>query len=134
MNTASLKSISLFIISVVLSSSCAMTAQQVDFKPQVSPRAKLFAHGQKVGITVIDERPRDVIGYRGVGRFGAAITGKQDLSSVIRSTLQESLTNWALPVRLHHRPERNYGLKFAASSSVIPGLFAGNVEAAAFKS
>jgi uncharacterized lipoprotein YajG len=76
------------------------------------------------------KRPRDVIGYRGVGRFGAAITGKQDLSSVIRSTLHENLTRmgFASTVALSTGTQLRVEIR-SLEHSVIPGLFAGNVEA-----
>lgn len=105
-----------------------MTPQQVDFKLQVAPASKPVATGQQIGVTVVDERPRDVIGYRGVGKFGATITSKQDLSLSIQSTLLNALKRLGFAPSTAAAPRQLRVEIRNLEYSLIPGVFVGTVE------
>jgi hypothetical protein len=85
-------------LSVVLASflgaSCALTPLSVTLRPKVEVAATSLGQGRTVGVTVLDERPRSIVGYRGVGPYGptgATITTAGDPSSAVRETLVDGL-------------------------------------------
>lgn len=81
-----------------LGTSCALTPQSVTLRPKVEVAATILGQGRTVGLTVVDERPRSIVGYRGVGGgayggygFGATITTAGDLPSVVQASLANGL-------------------------------------------
>ena len=71
--------------------SCALTPLSVTLSPKVEVAATNLGQGRTVGVTVVDERPRSIVGYRGVGTMGATITTAGDPPSAVRAALADGL-------------------------------------------
>ena len=77
----------------LLAWSCALIPQRVVLKPEVRVAPAEIGQQRPVAVTVLDERPRAVIGYRGggPGMLTGEITTDQDVSSVIQQAIFEAL-------------------------------------------
>ncbi|MEW6289124.1 MAG: YajG family lipoprotein [Thermodesulfobacteriota bacterium] len=72
-------------------SSCALTPQQVNIKPDVQVRSTNIGQNKKITLTTVDERLSSTIGNRGVAGFGADITSAGDVAQIVESAIIEGL-------------------------------------------
>ena len=79
------------VLTSFLVTSCALTPQSVTLRPKVEVAATSLGQGRTVGVTVVDERPRSIVGYRGVGTMGATITTAGDPPSAVQAALADGL-------------------------------------------
>jgi len=79
------------VLASFLVTSCALTPQSVTLRPKVEVAATSLGQGRTVGVTVVDERPRSIVGYRGVGTMGATITTAGDPPSAVQAALADGL-------------------------------------------
>ena len=82
------------LVASFLNASCALTPLSVTIRPTVDMAATSLGQGQTVGVTVIDERPRSIVGYRGIGPYGptgATITTAGDPASAVQAALADGL-------------------------------------------
>lgn len=79
------------LVLAVISAGCVFTPQAVNLKPQVRIEPTSGGQGRFILVTVVDERPRSILGTRGVGGSGANLTIAQDLPTVVRAAARESL-------------------------------------------
>lgn len=87
-----MRSLAAIIIPVTLSTaSCAFTPQAVYLRPQLPAMKTSVGQGKAVAVTVVDERPRSTLGTRGAKGVGADITLKEDLASMLRPAVADSL-------------------------------------------
>jgi len=77
-----------------LTSACAFNQQTVNFAPAASFSSSNVGVGKEVGLIVVDERPKQIIGHRGTA-YGAAaeITSNQDVAAVVREKLRIGLAS-----------------------------------------
>ena len=81
----------IIVLASFLGTSCALTPQSVALRPKVEVAATSLGRGRTVGVTVVDERPRSIVGYRGVGTMGATITTAGDPPSAVQAALADGL-------------------------------------------
>lgn len=79
------------VLASFLVTACALTPQSVTLRPKVEVAATSLGQGRTVGVTVVDERPRSIVGYRGVGTMGATITTAGDPPSAVQAALADGL-------------------------------------------
>ena len=79
------------VLASFLGTSCALTPLSVTLKPKVEVAATSLGQGRTVRVTVVDERPRSIVGYRGVGTMGATITTAGDPPSAVQTALADGL-------------------------------------------
>ena len=77
-----------------LFSACAFTDQKAVLNPDLFVIENDIGHGKEIGVTVVDERPEDTLGYRGAAQLskGAAITTDQNVGEVFEQKIREGLT------------------------------------------
>lgn len=73
-------------------SSCAFVDESVSLNPTSSIPSSDSGHGQRVGLTILDERPSIIIGHRGPQR-SAEIRAAQDVSNVVDQAVRQGLRN-----------------------------------------
>lgn len=75
-------------------SACALTEQKAVLDPDLFVIENDIGSGKEIGVTVVDERPEDTLGYRGAAEFskGAAITTDQNVGEVFEQKIREGLT------------------------------------------
>jgi len=71
---------------------CAFTSQSARLNPELSFKEATTGQGAQVFLSVSDERPDKVIGYRGAGWNGATITTEDDVAVVVQNKISEGLT------------------------------------------
>jgi Uncharacterized lipoprotein len=77
-----------------LISACAFNPQTVKIAPVVSFPSSELGKGKEVFLTVVDERPKQILGHRGTA-YGAAaeITSNDDMATVIREKMSAGLSS-----------------------------------------
>ena len=97
------------VLASFLGTSCALTPLSVTLRPKVEVAATSLGQGRTVGVTVLDERPRSIVGYRGLaqggGPFGATITTAGDPSSTVRAALADGLKRHGFNAVMGQIPE-----------------------------
>jgi uncharacterized lipoprotein len=89
-----------------LSSGCAYTPQAVVISPKVDERASQMGADHAVNLNVIDERPRQTLGTRGIrGIGGADLTIEGHLWAIVQKALAEGLANLNFMPLLDSNPE-----------------------------
>lgn len=77
---------------LVLASGCAFTDHRASLNPAIDVPAVAVGAGRLVRVTVVDERPHESIGRRGVGGgMGGTITLAEPLDGLVRAKLEEGL-------------------------------------------
>ena len=85
------KSLIVLAMLAVLTPACAFTPQAVVLKPEIQPTLGSNGQGRTVLLTVVDERPRNTLGTRGVKGMGAELTVQGDLTNVVRTAIADGL-------------------------------------------
>ena len=82
------------LVILCLTSACAFNAQTINISPMMSLSSSGLGKGKEVSLSVVDERPKQIIGHRGTA-YGAAaeITSNQDVAGVIREKVSEGLSS-----------------------------------------
>jgi len=70
---------------------CAWVPRQVSLKPDLALTPINIGDGFPIVLQVLDRRPRDVIGYRGLDSENAKITATEDPVIVVRAALASGL-------------------------------------------
>lgn len=80
---------------ILFVSGCAFKSQTVSFEPQVNVTKLDIGKGQKIILSVVDERDTKSLGHRG-GAFGkgAEISTEQDVADIIYKELSDGLVNY----------------------------------------
>lgn len=84
-----------FIVAVALAlvlTACVFAPQAVRIRPNVDTPASYVGGGRDLPLTVVDERPRQTLGTRGVIGFGAELSVDGDLSTIVRTALADGLS------------------------------------------
>ena len=84
------------VLASFLGTSCGFAPQSMTLRPKVELAATTLGQGRTVGMTVVDERPRSIVGYRAIaapqyGGLGGAITTAGDPSSAVQAALADGL-------------------------------------------
>ena len=117
----------LVVLASLVSTSCALTPLSVTLRPKVEVAATSFGQGRTVGVTVVDERPRSIVGYRGVGTMGATITTAGDPPSAVRAALADGLRRHGFTPVVGQVPEGRElraeirGLDYTISQAIFGG-------------
>ena len=84
----------LLLVFLSLTSACAFNAQSINISPVMSLSSSDLGKGKDVLLSVVDERPKQIIGHRGTA-YGAAaeITSSQDVAVVIREKVSTGLSS-----------------------------------------
>jgi uncharacterized lipoprotein len=83
------------VIVLSLLTGCAFTPQTVTLSPNIAASHLDIGKGRKIKLSVVDERPKEVIGHRGSGSgAGAKITTNQDVESIIQAKISEGLKSY----------------------------------------
>ena len=82
------------LVILCLTSACAFNAQTINLSPMMSLSSSDLGKGKEVLVSVVDERPKQIIGHRGTA-YGAAaeITSNQDVPGVIREKVSAGLSS-----------------------------------------
>ncbi len=75
----------------IMGTGCAFTPQAVVLRPDMQVTPSSVGQGRSVLLTVVDERPRSILGRRGVQGVGAELTVQGDLPTIVRETLSNGL-------------------------------------------
>ena len=113
-----------------LSSGCAFTSQAVSISPQVNVQASEVGADRSVNLNVVDERPRQTLGTRGVQGVGANLTIEGDLSATVKKALVEGLTKQKFKPLIDSNPE-NRELRVEIRNldyTVIRGFWSGTLK------
>jgi uncharacterized lipoprotein len=86
-------------------SGCVWTPQAVMVKPDVQTVSDAPVQGKQILLTVVDERPRDSLGTRGVKGVGAHLTVAGDLNDVVRQSVSNGLAQRGLMVTPNKTPD-----------------------------
>jgi uncharacterized lipoprotein YajG len=84
------KSLIVLAMLAVLTPACTLTPQAVVLKPEIQPTLGSNGQGRAVLLTVVDERPRNILGTRGIN-VGAEITVQGDFTNVVRTAVADGL-------------------------------------------
>jgi len=84
------------VLASFLGTSCGFAPQSVTLRPKVELAATTLGQSRTVGVTVVDERARSIVGYRATaapqyGGLGGAITTAGDPSSAVQAALADGL-------------------------------------------
>jgi len=93
------------IVAVAILSGCAFTPQAVVISPKVDVPASRVGADRTVSLNVVDERPRQTLGTRGVRGVGADLTVEGDLQSIVQKALIEGLSKQNFKPLLGSNPE-----------------------------
>jgi len=75
----------------ILLSGCVFSPQTVKLAPTISVAETALGSGLTVAVTVVDERPDQVIGKRGVGGAGADIKSAEKVDVVVQNSIVAGL-------------------------------------------
>lgn len=89
----------------VFFSGCAFTPQAVIISPKVDVSASHVGADRTLGLTVVDERPRQTLGTRGVRGVGAELTIQGELQSIVQKALIEGLAKQRFKPLVGSSPE-----------------------------
>lgn len=117
------------IMIATLVSGCAFTQQAVVISPKVDVTASPIGAGHAVNLNIVDERPRQTLGTRGVRGVGAELTVEGDLSGIVRNAVAEGLTNLNFKPLVSSNPEsRELRVEIRnLDYTVIQGFWAGTL-------
>lgn len=93
------------LMSTIFFSGCAFTPQSVNILPKIDTPASQIGSGHEVTLNVVDERPRQTLGTRGVKGVGAELTIQGDLSETIKKAISEGLENQSFKPLSGENPE-----------------------------
>lgn len=84
--------ISKYLIAFILTSTgCALNSQQLVLSPVIQATSLSSAHGKNLAINVLDERPKLLVGNRGLAGAGGDITVRGDLATIVRDSLMNGI-------------------------------------------
>lgn len=99
--------VSIVALALLVAQGCAWQAQSVRVQPSVSVGESNVGAGKSVAVNVVDERPSQNLGTRGVQGVGAEITIEGNLAETIQASVSDGLAkkgfkteNGALPREL----------------------------------
>ena len=81
-------------------SGCAFTPQAVVITPKVDVPTSRIGADRSLGLTVVDERPRQTLGTRGVRGIGAELTIKGELQDIVQKALLDGLAKQSFKPRV----------------------------------
>lgn len=113
----------------VFFSGCAFAPQAVTVSPRVDVQMSQVGGGHAVNLNVVDERPRQTLGTRGVRGVGADLTIQGDLAATVQRAIAEGLANQTFKPLFGANPE-NRELRIEIRSldySLIQGFWAGTL-------
>ena len=79
------------VLAVAGFSGCAFAPQAVVISPKVDVPVSRVGADRALGLTIVDERPRQTLGTRGVRGVGAELTVQGDLRTIVETALLEGL-------------------------------------------
>jgi uncharacterized lipoprotein len=112
-------------------SGCAWTPQAVSVKPDVVTASEAVAQNKQIQLTVVDERPRESLGTRGVKGVGAHLTVAGDLTEVVRQSVTDGLKQRGFIV-ISNKPPDGRELRVEIRSldyEVTQGFWTGSLRA-----
>ena len=71
---------------------CAFTPQAVVITPRLEVESSRIGADQSLGLSVVDERPRQTLGTRGVRGIGAELTIAGNLQEIVQEAISEGLS------------------------------------------
>ena len=92
-------------VMATFASGCAFTEQAVVISPRIDVAASPMGADHAVNLNVVDERPRQTLGTRGVRGVGAELKVEGDLSDIVRKALDEGLTKLNFKPLVGSNPE-----------------------------
>ena len=75
------------VLAVAGFSGCAFARQSVVISPKVDVPVSRVGADRASGLTIVDERPRQTLGTRGVRGVGAELTVQGDLRTIVETAL-----------------------------------------------
>lgn len=114
---------------VTVFSGCAFAPQAVTISPRVEVPMSRAGADHAVGLTVVDERPRQTLGTRGARGMGAEITIVGDLQPIVEKALSDGLTRQSFKPLAGASPEgRDLRVEIRnLDYTVIQGFWAGTL-------
>ena len=94
------------LMSALFFSGCAFAPQSVNISPQIDVPVSKIGSGHEVNLNVIDERPRQTLGTRGVRGIGAELTIQGNLSETVQRAIAEGLANQSIKPLFGSNPEK----------------------------
>jgi uncharacterized lipoprotein YajG len=117
-----------------LMSGCALTPEAVQINPQVqNVAAPTVATGQSVSLSIIDLRPSEVIGNRGItgtAYGGANVSTNGDITQVLQTVIADNLTARGFIVTPTKRKLPGIQLRVEINNlqyAVVPGIITGTL-------
>ena len=116
-------------VMATFASGCAFTEQAVVISPRIDVAASPMGADHAVNLNVVDERPRQTLGTRGVRGVGAELKVEGDLSDIVRKALDEGLTKLNFKPLVGSNPEgRELRVEIRnLDYTVIQGFWAGTL-------
>ena len=113
---------------------CSLTPQKVEIRPQLRVAQSVpISEGQKVSIVVVDLRPSNIIGNRGLegtNYGGANLTLTGDVAATVKTAVRTGLGNQGFKVAETERASYGRQLRVEIvnlSYSVVPGIITGTL-------
>ncbi len=132
-NDSSCKLISMFAL-VILCAGCALTPQKFELRPQVQVATKApVAEGKEISVLVVDMRPTEVIGNRGLtgtAYGGANVTATGDVAAIVKTAVTNGLGSKGFSVSDTVRATYGRQLRVEIvnlSYTVVPGIVTGTL-------
>ena len=124
--------LALRIIGIALASlltGCAFTPQAVVLKPEVHTAGSTVGINSPLFLNVIDERTKTTLGTRGVGGVGEELTISGDLTTIVKSALQDGLSKKGFEFDPSQKSTRQLRVELRALDyRVLMGFWAGTLK------
>lgn len=116
-------------VAVALLSGCAFTPQAVVITPEIETTSSTEGANRALALNVVDERPRQSLGTRGVRGVGADLTVQGDLRQVVEKAIQDGLTRKTFKVSGSDTDNRLLRVEIRnLDYQVIQGFWAGTLK------